>query len=105
MGAKGLPIPWEQFTVADLGSQVDRNPEKGMGGGELRQRAPPVGGSSLEVVEMNQSVEEKPEWEGKCSLGPGYLREEAMGSQTNADWPTALLSELDLLWNSPDGMS
>lgn len=57
MGAKGLPIPWEQFTVADLGSQVDRNPEKGMGGGELRQRAPPVGGSSLEVVEMNQSVE------------------------------------------------
>lgn len=32
----------------NLGSQADRDLEKGVGGGELRDGAPPGGGSSLE---------------------------------------------------------
>lgn len=34
--------------MTDLGSQRDRDPGKAMGGGELRQDAPPGGGRSPE---------------------------------------------------------
>lgn len=38
----------DKSTVTDLGSQRDRDPGKAMGGGELRQGAPPGGGRSPE---------------------------------------------------------